>query len=263
MPNDFSIVSCAKCRHVRVDPRISNERLDDLYDEAYYRGEGFDATIDYAAQPSTKTLEENADIIESVVEAAGGSVRGLTWLDVGCGMGTLLESARERGAVVTGSDSSKAALESCRRKGLAFLDSETLERSEERFDIVTAIEVIEHVPDPLAFVLFLKARVRGGGVIFIRTGNWNLVRYLPGTPYLMPEGHIQYFTPTTMRRIFARASLEEIEAFNRTWFAWRLLPGFVRLALPNSVRRALAQLTKRIAPGLAPFPIARSPLVAK
>jgi hypothetical protein len=66
-----------------------------------------------------------------------------------------------------------------------------------------------------------------------------------------------------MRRIFARASLEEIEAFNRTWFAWRLLPGFVRRGLPSAVRRALARLTKRIAPGLAPFPIARSPLVAK
>jgi 2-polyprenyl-3-methyl-5-hydroxy-6-metoxy-1,4-benzoquinol methylase len=246
---------------VRVDPRIADERLDELYDAAYYRGDGFDATIDYDASPSQQTRDENEDIVDSVAGSMGGSIRGLRWLDVGCGSGTLLEAARERGASVTGSDSSEAARRSCERKGLAFVDASALAKSEERFDIVTAIEVIEHVPDPLGFVLFLKARVREGGVIFVRTGNWNVVRYLPGTPYVMPEGHIQYFTPTTMRRLFKRASLEEVRAFNRTWFVWRLVPRFARKAIPIPVFAALADVAKRITPGLGAFPIGRSPAV--
>jgi 2-polyprenyl-6-hydroxyphenyl methylase/3-demethylubiquinone-9 3-methyltransferase len=256
---DFTLVSCDSCRHVRVDPRIANERLDELYDVAYYRGEGFDATIDYDAPPSQRTRDENEDIVASVGDAIGESIRGLRWLDVGCGSGTLLEAARERGAIVTGSDSSDAARHCCERKGLRFLDSDTLRNGDERFDVVSAVEVIEHVPDPFGFVRFLRAHVRDGGVVFVRTGNWNVVRYLPGTPYIMPEGHIQYFTPTTMRALFARAGLEEVHAFNRTWFVWRLVPRSVREALPVPLFGALARATNRIAPGLGAFPIGRSP----
>lgn len=259
VPAAFTLVSCASCRHVRVDPRIANERLDDLYDAAYYRGDGFDATIDYDAAPSRQTRDENEDIVQSIADAVGGSVRGLRWLDVGCGSGTLLEAAKEHGAIVTGSDSSEAARRCCERKRLTFIDSAALAESGERFDIVSAIEVIEHVPDPLGFIRFLKTHVRDGGVIFIRTGNWNVVRYLPGTPYLMPEGHIQYFTPATIRDLIAKASLEEVDSFNRTWFVWRIVPRFVRKLVPISVFAALGTITKHIAPGLSAFPIARSP----
>ena len=251
----FTIVACTTCGHVRVDPRIPDECLDDLYDDAYYRGHGFDATIDYDAPPTAGTLSENADIIESVAQAAGGSVGGLRWLDVGCGAGTLLEQARERGAIVSGYDSSGYALERCEEKGLPLLSSTELEAAAGAFDVVSAIEVIEHVPDPLAFLLSLKARVRSGGTVFVRTGNWNLVRRLPGTPYLMPEGHIAYFTPKVMRRLFARAALREAPAFNRTWFAWRLVPQALRNAVPVSVFASLANASRRLAPGLAPFPI--------
>jgi SAM-dependent methyltransferase len=255
VPVEFTIVACSSCGHVRVDPRIADENLDDLYDDAYYRGHGFDATIDYDAPPMAATLSENADIIESIAQAAGGSVRGLRWLDVGCGTGTLLEQARERGADVFGFDSSSYALASCERKGLPLLSRIDLGAGAGTFDIVSAIEVIEHVPDPLAFLLSLKAHVRSGGVLFVRTGNWNLVRRLPGTPYLMPEGHIQYFTPSVMRRLFARAGLHESRAFNRTWFLWRLVPEAMRNVLPVVAFSTLANATRRLAPGVAPFPI--------
>ena len=255
MPVEFTIVACKACGHVRVDPRIADERLDDLYDDAYYRGDGFDATIDYDAPPSAGTLSENADIIESITQAAGGSVRGLRWLDVGCGTGTLLEQARERGASVFGFDSSRYALESCAKKGLPLVSRAELDAGAGDFDVVSAIEVIEHVPDPLAFLLNLKAHVRSGGLLFVRTGNWNLVRRLPGTPYLMPEGHIQYFTPRVMRRLFAEAELRESPAFNRTWFVWRLLPQAVRDVVPAGVFGLLGNASRRLAPGLAPFPI--------
>jgi 2-polyprenyl-3-methyl-5-hydroxy-6-metoxy-1,4-benzoquinol methylase len=255
VPVEFTIVACSSCGHVRVDPRIADERLDELYDEAYYRGEGFDATIDYSAPPTEATIAENADIIDSIAEAAGGSISGLRWLDVGCGTGTLLEQARERGATVVGFDSSAAARESCARKGLTLTSAANLEAEPQSFDIVTAIEVIEHVPDPLDFLTFLAARVRKGGVVFVRTGNWNLVRRLPGTPYLMPEGHIQYFTPPVMRRLFSQASLVESRSLNRTWFVRRLVPDALRRAIPVPAFAALAGIARRVAPAFADFPI--------
>lgn len=255
VPAAFSIVSCTSCGHVRVDPRIADDRLDELYDDAYYRGEGFDATIDYDAAPSERTIIENGDIIDSIAEAVGGSVHGLRWLDVGCGTGTLLEQARARGALVTGFDSSRSATVSCKRKGLPLLSEAELRAAAGKFDIVSAIEVIEHVPDPLDFLQFIASAVRSGGVVFVRTGNWNLVRRLPGTPYVMPEGHIQYFTPKVMRRLFARASLAESHAFNRTWFVWRVVPQIARNVLPVRGFALLADITRRLVPGFAAFPI--------
>jgi 2-polyprenyl-3-methyl-5-hydroxy-6-metoxy-1,4-benzoquinol methylase len=252
---DFSIVACTTCGHVRVDPRIADEDLDELYDAGYYRGEGFDATIDYSSQPTKETIAENADIIDSIAEAAGGSVRGLRWLDVGCGTGTLLEQARDRGANVCGYDSSAAALATSELKRIPLLDAASLEENAQTFDIVSAIEVIEHVPDPRAFLQFLAARAQPGGVVFVRTGNWNLVRRLPGTPYLMPEGHIHYFTPNVMRRLFAQSMLREAPAFNRTWFAWRLVPDPIRRFVPTQAFNALARATRKFAPAFADYPI--------
>ena len=255
VPVAFTIVACSSCTHVRVDPRIPDERLDELYDDAYYRGNGFDATIDYRAEPTEATRAENEDIIASVADAAGGSVRGLRWLDVGCGTGTLLEQARAGGATVTGFDSSRSAAESCARKGLPLVTAEELERGTSAYDVVSAIEVIEHVPDPLAFLEFLRSHACDGGIVFVRTGNWNLVRRLRGTPYLMPEGHIQYFTPRMMRQLFARASLAEASAFNRTWILWRAVPRSIRAAVPVRAFALVAAFAKRFAPGVAPFPI--------
>lgn len=255
VPVEFELVACVGCGHVRVDPRIPDERLDELYDLAYYRGEGFDRTIDYDAEASADVWAEHAAVVDTVADALGGSVEGVRWLDIGCGTGGLLEQARRRGAQVFGADSSQFALERCRQKGLALLaDSEVADQSGS-FDVVSAIEVIEHVPDPRKLLELLRACVRVGGVVYVGTGNWNLVRRQRGTPYLMPEGHIQYFTPDRMRRLFADCSLGEADVLNRSWFVERLRRRRARGIVSLAVARRLAKVTRRLTPGLAPFPV--------
>ncbi|MDB4942534.1 MAG: 3-demethylubiquinone-9 3-methyltransferase [Labilithrix sp.] len=254
--SEFTIVRCTACTHVRVDPRLPDEALEGLYDEAYYRGEGFDRSVSYDRPPTPAMLAEYEAILDTVAEARGGSVRGARWLDVGCGAGGLLEAARRRGADVFGSDSSGVARAACAAKGLTVLGEEALAAQRGSFDVVTAVEVIEHVPDPPALVAFLASCARVGGVIFVRTGNWNLVSREPSTPYVMPEGHIQFFTPVTMRRLFHDASLDEAKVFNRTWFVDRLMPRRARRFVPTGALRGLAWLVGRVAPGVGPFPVA-------
>lgn len=251
VPLAFDIVSCRSCRHVRVDPRIPDARLDELYDAAYYRGEGFDRTVDYDAPTAPEVCAANAAIIDTVTEAAGGSIAGARWLDVGCGTGSLLEEARSRGALPFGTDTSSFAIARCTEKGLPLLEDASLAEHEASFDVVSAIEVIEHVPDPKALLAFLRSRVRAGGVVYVGTGNWNLVRRQRGTPYLMPEGHIQYFTPPVMRRLFAESSLREADVLNRSWIGARVLSRRASLA----TTRTLARIAKGLTPGFAPFPV--------
>lgn len=257
VPRDFEIVRCNACGHVYVDPRIADEDLASLYDEDYYAGKGFDRTIDYLSTAHAGKDLESISVIDTITDAVGGSLNGVRWLDFGCGTGMLIEKAREYGAEAEGVDESPVAREVCAKKKLPVVDKAELRTLIDSFDVVTALEVIEHVPDPREFLRYLVGFLKVGGVLYVQTGNWNIVRHLPGTPYVMPEGHIRYFTPTMMRRLFREAGLTEVATFNRSWFPYRDAPTPIRSRVPMGIYCAMANLTKRIAPSLAPFPLGR------
>lgn len=253
----FDVVRCSGCKHVYVNPRIADADLSALYDEGYYRGEGFDENVDYATAPTEWTLRENEDIIATISEALGRPFVSVRWLDVGCGTGRLVEAARAAGAEAVGFDESAAALRACATRGLPVLGLEDINDSTGTFDVVSAIQVIEHVADPVGFVRFLSSLVRVGGIIYIHTENWNVVRHLPGTGYVMPEGHIQYFTPQAMRTLLKHCDLVEVPVFNRVWFVWRRLPVSLRKLVSPRARGICYKLLLKFLAGYATFPVAR------
>jgi 2-polyprenyl-6-hydroxyphenyl methylase/3-demethylubiquinone-9 3-methyltransferase len=103
----------------------------------------------------------------------------ISLLDVGCGAGLLCESLTRAGCRVTGIDAAGAAIAAARAhasgQGLT-IDYRTAETRDlvaegAKFPVITALEVIEHVPDPQAFLASLKALLAPGGLIFISTLN--------------------------------------------------------------------------------------------
>lgn len=110
---------------------------------------------------------------------------GLTILDVGCGGGLVSEPLARLGATVTGIDPTTDSIAVARRhaegQGLAIdyrtASVEQLVANCERFDAVVCMEVIEHVPDPAAFVKSLGQLVRPGGAIVMSTLNRTLKSY--------------------------------------------------------------------------------------
>ena len=110
---------------------------------------------------------------------------GLTILDVGCGGGLVSEPLARLGATVTGIDPTTDSISVARRhaegQGLAIdyrtASVEQLVANGERFDAVVCMEVIEHVPDPAAFVKSLGQLVRPGGAIVMSTLNRTLKSY--------------------------------------------------------------------------------------
>lgn len=255
--HEFTIVACADCGLVFVNPRLDDASIEKLYDTDYYKGLGFDRTVCYereAARPFDETQANWAFAVDTLDDALGG-LSGKSILDIGCGTGGLVRSLVARGADAVGMDSSAAAMKACGENGTPLADA-TIEgyiEAGRTFDAVTMAEVIEHTLSPRGFLQTMVRLVKPGGILYLTTGNWNLVRHASGTPYVMPEGHIYYFTPVTMRRYFTLVGMDESPALNRSWIGWRI---FHSLGVPFTT--SVAALTTRVAPEYAAFPIGRA-----
>lgn len=143
------------------------------------------------------------DWIDGLVGLSGKRV-----LDVGCGGGILSDAMARRGAEVTGIDLATKALKVAQLHALeaATPNARYLETSVEAlaaeqpasFDVVTCMEMIEHVPDPASVVRACSALVKPGGWVFLSTINRNPKAYLfaiIGAEYmlrLLPRGTHEY-----------------------------------------------------------------------
>ena len=128
-------------------------------------------------------------------------------LDVGCGGGILSESMAARGANVTGVDLGEKALkvaklhllESGQKVDYRLIAVEALAEQEPgQYDVVTCMEMLEHVPDPASIVRSCSQLVKPGGLVFFSTLNRNLKSYLfavIGAEYvlnMLPRGTHEY-----------------------------------------------------------------------
>ena len=142
-----------------------------------------------------------------IKEQCGASLKGKRILDIGCGGGILSESLAAEGAIVVGIDLSKAGLEVAKLHLLEsgfdidyqLIPAEELADSEpESFDIITCLELLEHVPDPSSIIRACAKLVKTKGRVFFSTINRNPKSYffaIVGAEYvlnLLPKGTHHY-----------------------------------------------------------------------
>jgi len=152
------------------------------------------------------------------------SLSGLRVLDIGCGGGILCEPLARLGAVVVGADPSENNIAVARRhaaqSGLAIdyraAAAEALAEAGEVFDIVLAMEVVEHVTDVGLFVGLAAAMVKPGGLLFVATINRTAKSFafaIVGAEYILrwlPRGTHQWdrlVTPDELETAIAQSAL--------------------------------------------------------
>jgi 2-polyprenyl-6-hydroxyphenyl methylase/3-demethylubiquinone-9 3-methyltransferase len=153
-----------------------------------------------------KPLHEINPLRLNYIDQAAG-LSGKTVLDVGCGGGILSESMVQKGAIVTGIDLGEKALKVAQLHSLEsgvtvdyqLIAVEALaEKQPASFDIVTCLEMLEHVPDPASVVTACAKLVKPGGHVFFSTINRNPKSYLfavIGAEYvlnMLPRGTHDY-----------------------------------------------------------------------
>ena len=157
------------------------------------------------------------------------SLSGARVLDVGCGGGLLAEALARAGANVTAIDLAPGMVETARLHALdSGLAIEYLVESAEnlaqaragKFDVITCMEMLEHVPDPAAAIAVLGVLARPGGDLFLSTINRNFKSFalaIVGAEYianLVPRGTHEYerlLKPSEVARFARAASLDVVD----------------------------------------------------
>ncbi|MDP1559021.1 MAG: bifunctional 2-polyprenyl-6-hydroxyphenol methylase/3-demethylubiquinol 3-O-methyltransferase UbiG [Nitrosomonas sp.] len=181
-----------------------------------------------------KPLHEINPLRLNYIEKLAG-MEGKSVLDVGCGGGILSESMAVRGANVTGIDQSDKALKVAR---LHLLESgnlvdyrkitvESLAKEQpQHYDIVTCMEMLEHVPNPMSVIKACAELTKPNGWVFFSTINRNPKSYLfaiIGAEYvlnLLPRGthdYAKFIKPSELARMARKANLSEEKIIGMTY----------------------------------------------
>jgi 2-polyprenyl-6-hydroxyphenyl methylase/3-demethylubiquinone-9 3-methyltransferase len=182
-----------------------------------------------------KPLHEINPLRLNWIDRLCGGLAGKSVVDIGCGGGILSESMAAKGATVTGVDMSEKALKVARlhlyESELAVdyrqLPAEELAAQQPAsFDVVTCMEMLEHVPDPASVVAACAQLAKPGGWVFFSTLNRNPKAYLfavLGAEYLLkllPKGthdYAKFIKPAELARMAREAGLEANDLIGMTY----------------------------------------------
>ena len=182
-----------------------------------------------------KPLHEINPLRLNYIDQVSGGLSGRRVVDVGCGGGILSESMAARGANVIGIDLSDKALkvaklhllESGHQVDYRKITVESLATEHpQHFDIVTCMEMIEHVPDPASVIKACAQLVKPGGWVFFSTINRNPKAYLfaiIGAEYilkLLPRGtheYAKFIKPSELAHMARDAGLAETKIIGMTY----------------------------------------------
>lgn len=240
MPHDKSRPHSASVDHADVD---RFDRLGDLWWDASGKmgilHEINPIRVDYIRDHACRRLRVDGQPRDRY---GAQPLEGLRIVDIGCGGGILTEAMAELGGKMTGIDPAPNNIEVARRhaerSGLAIdyrnTTAEALAAEGARFDIVVAMEVLEHVEGQPAFVATLASLVEPGGLLFLATIDRTLKSYalaIVGAEYVLgwvPRGthdHDKFVRPDELAAWLRRAGLREIDragmSFQPLTRSWR------------------------------------------
>ncbi|HEX6897120.1 MAG TPA: class I SAM-dependent methyltransferase [Bryobacteraceae bacterium] len=204
------LLRCIDCGFGFTEVRPALDRLKDLYrslDTAVYESE---------ALARTRTAQRHLRMLNRHAHAPG------RLLDVGCASGKFLFAATEAGWTATGIEPSEVLCRQAQQllDGSACVLNHTLEESDlpaAHFDAVTMWDVLEHVPDPRAFISKSISLLKPGGLLVVNVPDLNsCVARLLGRrwPLLLPE-HLNYFTRASLKACVQTVGAELLEIGHR------------------------------------------------
>ncbi len=213
--NGLGLVQCQTCGFVYVSPRPAADELYALYGETYFHNNesGVVGYTDYIKDENNirKTSQRRLRHLEQYVQPG-------QLLDVGCATGFFMDEACQRGWEVTGLDVSSFGVKYAQQHfGLNTIHSTLteLDVAPASYDVVTMWDVIEHVPDPTAYIHKAADLLRPGGIVSLATPDVDSIpARLAGkrwVGYKLSEEHVYYFSVKTLTRMLNDAGFAVVK----------------------------------------------------
>ncbi len=215
------VVRCTQCGLLYANPRWKAEHLFSSYTPDYW------AEYPPDREPTDPALAHWHWRLDQLEPVRGAG----RLLDIGAATGEFLDVAHARGWDVYGVEPSSLAAQRATRKHPGRIHNGTLESVPWQagwFDVVTLWDVIEHLPNPRAYLQQISGLLRPGGMLALTTPNIRSLSYkLLGAKWTVvgPNTHIYYFAPRTLERLlhatgFAVHSQQTFGTSGETWQQW-------------------------------------------
>jgi len=198
---DYIVYDCLNCRTLFTSEKVNTAAFD--YDNYYHSGNltvpGF-------------VLERLAEIVRSFEKYRSHN----RFLDVGCGAGTLLNIAGNEGWQAEGVEISKPSVEFLQSKGIkvfhGYLSSANF--PDDSFDVITAVEILEHITNPEDVIKEINRILRPGGLFWATTphGRGISARML-GSKWscVAPPEHLHLFSVTGIKNMLTENGFDRIK----------------------------------------------------
>ena len=241
----FTLNRCLQCGFTWVaNPWLDYETI---YNEDYYRGRGADPLVDYFAEienPNQTVRQYEWSGIVAAVRSLMPVDNATSWLDYGCGLGGLVDYLRRHGVARSMGFEQGWTVSHLAGRHVPLVTPGQEEGHAGSFDVVTAIEMIEHTVDPIGELRRMRRFLRPGGLLFMTTGNARPYRdRLASWRYVRPEIHLSYFEPQTLALALRKAGFDP--AFPGRTAGWN---DIIRYKLLKSLGRRRVRAVDRLIP---------------
>ena len=208
---NLTVINCQSCGYAHLDRFPSDAELDKFYQSDFWQKE--------KAGELANTIEQQ-DWLNAIygdwLSLVGAYTRGRTLLDVGSGYGLFLELAHSEGWNTFGIEPNTEAADYSMGKGsLIFSRDEQVGNT--RFDCVSAMWLIEHLPKPLDFLKWCRMHLEPGGVLLAAVPQeWTEDQakangYVAKKNWYIHHTHLNYFSQTSFANLLGRAGFHIVE----------------------------------------------------
>lgn len=213
------IVECKNCQLVFVNPRLSVKEIRDHYDEQYYNSHNptdktryTDYNFRYLKSHEKKRFDHLFKNLNLFLDKKG------QLLDVGAATGFLVLEANKKGYQAEGVEISKWAADYGKKKLKVKIFHGDIFKSnfkKESFDVVTILDVLEHLEDPIKELKEAWRILKPGGIVYIETINFDnfISKNLIGKNYkhMVPAYHLIYFGRKQLKEFLQKANFKVLK----------------------------------------------------
>jgi 2-polyprenyl-3-methyl-5-hydroxy-6-metoxy-1,4-benzoquinol methylase len=208
--NGYTLVKCPTCGLLYVNPRPSDEEVEQAVKTGLHRGR---SDLNVSGKFSKTKVKRYSKILGELFSDSTEKNQPVQWLDIGAGHGEFMRALQlffNSEKKINGIEPNTVKREAAKKIGLSMVGIEHL-LSGEQYDRISALNVFSHLPDPIATINQWKKLLKPSGELIIQTGN---TAFLPveehPRPFHLPD-HLSFISKSILIHILEKCGFHTID----------------------------------------------------